>query len=136
VLRVPNGALRYKPDLKAEEIKALLQKYGLDDNATTQVAGNGGGTGVAAKENRAHSPGQAASDGAPARTPRVDVAILWKLHPDSTLEPVRIRTGITDHTVTEVAEVLKGKLQDGDDLVTGSMTSNKTSGPGMGAQRR
>jgi len=137
VLRVPNGALRYKPDLKAEEIKALLQKYGLDDNATTQVAGDGAGGGVAAKQNRAHAPGQAgATGGEPVRTPRVDVAILWKLHPDSTLERVRIRTGITDHTVTEVAEVIKGKLQDGDDLVTGSMTSSKTSGPGMGAQRR
>src|SRR4029077_15016191 len=27
VLSVPNCALRYKPDLKAEEIRALLQKY-------------------------------------------------------------------------------------------------------------
>jgi len=137
VLRVPNGALRYKPDLKAEEIRALLQKYGLEDNAGTQVAADSSGGGVAAKQNRAHAPGQAgATDGAPARTPRFDIAVLWKLHPDSTLEPVRIRTGITDHTVTEVTEVLKGGLKEGDELVTGSMTSNKTSGPGMGAQRR
>ena len=62
--------------------------------------------------------------------------MLWKLHPDSTLEPVRIRTGITDHTVTEVAEILKGELKEGDELVTGSMTASKTSGPGMGTQRR
>jgi len=137
VLRAPNGALRYKPDLKAEEIRGLLKKYGLDDSASTQVASDSAGGGVAAKQNRAHAPGQAGGpDGAPARTPRVDVVVLWKLHPDSTLEPVRIRTGITDHTVTEVAEVLKGELKEGDELVTGSMTSNKPSGPGMGAQRR
>src|SRR5579864_2588127 len=45
VLRVPNGALRYKPDLSAEEIRALYQKYGMDDRAGTQVASHppGGG---------------------------------------------------------------------------------------------
>src|SRR5258708_15749498 len=37
VLRVPNGALRYKPDLKAEEIHALLQKYALDANPHTHL---------------------------------------------------------------------------------------------------
>jgi HlyD family secretion protein len=136
-LRVPNGALRYKPDLKVEEIRALLQKYGIEDNTGTQIASDSAGGGAAAKQNRAHAPGQAGgADGAAVRTPRVDVAVLWKLHPDSTLEPVRIRTGITDHTVTEVAEILKGELKEGDDLVTGSMTTNKTSGPSMGAQRR
>ena len=137
VLRVPNGALRYKPDLKAEEIHALLQKYGLDDNPSTPAATDSSGGGVAAKQSRAHAPGQAAGTGdALVRTPRFDIAVLWKLHADSTLEPVRIRTGITDHTVTEVTEVLKGELNEGDELVTGSMTANKTSGPGMGAQRR
>ena len=49
-----------------------------------------------------------------------------------TIEPVKIRTGITDHTVTEVAEVVKGELKPGEELVTGSMTAGKTSGPGMG----
>jgi len=38
VLRVPNGALRYKPDLKAEELRALLQKYGLDDSKAVAAA--------------------------------------------------------------------------------------------------
>jgi len=137
VLSVPNGALRYKPDLKAEEIRALLQKYGLDDSANAQ-AGDSPGSGAAGKQYRARTPGQAggSSDAGPERTPRLDVAVLWKLRPDSTLEPVRIRTGITDHTITEVAEILKGELKEGDELVTGSMTASKASGPGMGTQRR
>jgi HlyD family secretion protein len=136
VLSVPNGALRYKPDLKAEEIRALLQKYGLDDSANAQT-GDSPGSGAAGKQYRARTPGQAvgSSDAGPERTPRLDVALLWKLRPDSTLEPVRIRTGITDHTITEVAEILKGELKEGDELVTGSMTASKTSGPGMGTQR-
>ena len=132
VLRVPNGALRYKPDLKAEEVRALLQKYGLADKAKTAE-----GDTAAGKQNAAHVHGQtpAGIDAGPTRTPRLDVALLWKVRLDTTLEPVRIRTGITDHTVTEVAEILKGELKEGDELVTGSMSANKTAGPGMGAQR-
>ncbi|HXM21972.1 MAG TPA: efflux RND transporter periplasmic adaptor subunit [Terriglobales bacterium] len=138
VLSVPNGALRYKPDLKAEEIRALYQKYGLDDKANAEVASDSPGSGAAGKQYRAHAPGQEGGGSAagPARTPRLDIAVLWKLHADNTLEPVRIRTGITDHTVTEVAEILKGQVKEGDELVTGSMTASKTSGPGMGAARR
>src|SRR2546422_7644926 len=37
VLRLANGALRYKPDLSAEQIRALYQKYGL-----TRQAASGG----------------------------------------------------------------------------------------------
>ncbi len=138
VLHVPNGALRYKPDLKAEEIRALLQKYGLGEQANAQLASDSSTGGVVGKQNRARTPGQAGggADAEQGRTPRLDVAVLWKLHADNTLEPVRIRTGITDHTITEVAEILKGELKEGDELVTGSMTASKTSGPGMGAQRR
>jgi HlyD family secretion protein len=137
-LRVPNGALRYKPDLKVEEIRALYQKYGLDDNTTTSIASDTSGGGVAGKRDRAHAAGSqpGGSDTEQERTPRLDIAVLWKLHPDQTIEPVKIRTGITDHTVTEVAEVVKGELKPGEELVTGSMTANKTSAPGMGAGQR
>ena len=137
-LRVPNGALRYKPDLKAEEIRALLQKYGLDDKADMPIASDTAAGGVVGKQSRAHAPGQegGGSDTGQGRTPRLDVALLWKLHPDNSLEPVRIRTGITDHTATEAAEILKGELKEGNELVTGSMTASRTSGPGMGTQRR
>jgi HlyD family secretion protein len=138
VLNAPNGALRYKPDLNAEEIRTLLQKYGLDDRANPQTAGESPGSGAAGKQYRAHVPGQEGTggDAGPEHTPRLDVAVLWKLRPDNTLEPVRIRTGITDHTVTEVAEILKGSLKEGDELITGSMIASKTSGPGLGAPRR
>src|SRR5260370_25833268 len=138
VLHGPNGALRYKTDLKAEEIRDLLQKYGLGEQANAQDASDTLASGAAGKQNRARLPGQEGGGigAGPERTPRFDVAVLWKLHPDSTLEPVRIRTGITDHTITEGAEILKGELKEGDELVTGSMTASKTSGPGMGTQRR
>ena len=134
VLRVPNGALRYKPDLSVEEIRALYQKYGLDDKASAQVASEAPGGGVPGNQSRTRAP--AGNSSGQTRAPLLDVAVLWKLRPDSTLEPVRIRTGITDHTVTEVAEILKGELKEGDELVTGSMAARKTAGPGTGTPRR
>jgi hypothetical protein len=48
------------------------------------------------------------------------VVTVWKLRPDKTMEPVRLRVGITDRTVTELKEVLKGELKEGDQLVTGA----------------
>ena len=39
VLRVPNSALRYKPDMKAEEIRAIYQKFGLDNPGEPPSAG-------------------------------------------------------------------------------------------------
>ncbi|HET7440655.1 MAG TPA: efflux RND transporter periplasmic adaptor subunit [Terriglobales bacterium] len=149
VLRVPNGALRYKPDLKADEIRALYEKYGL--RQTEQARDNGeapNSGGASGKQFRARSQGeqgggapnsQAQADNTQTRTPRLDVAVIWKLRPDKTLEPVRIRTGITDHTVTEVAQILSGQLNEGDQLVTGGMASSSASRPpgmGGGAVRR
>ncbi len=40
VLKVPNGALRYKPDLPAEEIRALYQKHGIPEIAGARTAGH------------------------------------------------------------------------------------------------
>jgi HlyD family secretion protein len=33
VLKVPNGALRFKPDMKPEEVRALYARYGIQDDA-------------------------------------------------------------------------------------------------------
>jgi len=55
--------------------------------------------------------------------------VVWKLHADNTLEPVKISIGITDHAYTEVGSVLVGQLKPGDDVVIRSISS-KTQGPG------
>ena len=39
------------------------------------------------------------------------------------LEPVELALGITDHAYTEVAAVVKGNLQTGDEVVTGSVVA-------------
>jgi HlyD family secretion protein len=137
VVRVPNGALRYKPDMPAEQIRALYKKYGLISGESAQAAGNGpNGGGAAGKQYRAHAEGaQGGGDTGQPRAARVDVSVLWKLRPDKTVEPVKIRTGITDHTVTEVVQILNGQLNEGDQLVTGAMTATSGSRPPtMGGQ--
>ncbi len=138
VLRVPNSALRYKPDMKAEEIRAIYQKFGLDNPGAPSVgnhaAANNGPeyVGEALKKiNRRTSAGQNEAIGLTTTVPHSpDVVVLWKVRPDRTLEPVRIRSGITDHTVTEVAEVFNGSLTSDEDLVTGTVIAGPKMGPG------
>ncbi len=149
VMRVPNGALRYKPDLPQNEIRARLEKAGIvlgggrqsaqansnDSAQNMQAAGQrhradqnserpGGGT--------MQQGGHGKPDGMDAAP--LDRAIVWKLTPENQLMPVQIRTGITDHTVTEVVEVLGGSLKEGDQLVTGAAVKTSAAGraPTMG----
>ncbi|MEY2577777.1 MAG: hypothetical protein QOI49_601, partial [Verrucomicrobiota bacterium] len=49
------------------------------------------------------------------------------------LEPVRIKTGITDHTNTELLQTLNGNAKPGDALITGvaqGRGSDKSPAPG------
>jgi HlyD family secretion protein len=151
VLKVPNGALRYKPDLSAEEIRALFQKHGIPESAaprTQNTAGSkaegnqrGGGRpqGEGARKGGASGgngdrSAQAAGEG---QAPKYDTQIVWKLLADNSLEPVRIKTGITDHTFTEIIQELNGELKTGDELVTGvaqgrgSASAPRPGGPGV-----
>src|SRR5205823_9516592 len=56
VLKIPNGALRYKPDLPPAEVRALLQKYGL----------GGGGAGESGQQSAANAQGGQAGQGSAA----------------------------------------------------------------------
>jgi hypothetical protein len=118
VVKVPNGALRFTPDLTADQIAALYQKAGI----TAAGAGRKG-------EKTAQ----------PASGQQTTMAVVWKMDADKSLEPVLIKLGITDHTTTEVAQVVKGSLNQQDQVVTGSAASKSasttTAAPGMGATR-
>jgi HlyD family secretion protein len=120
VMKVPNGALRFTPDLTAQQISDLYQKAGI-----TAAAGRGRKAGQGAQP----QPGQQSS-----------AAIVWKIKADKSLEPVEIRLGITDHTATEVAQVVKGSLNPQDQVITGAASATKSAStgaaaPGMGGAR-
>jgi HlyD family secretion protein len=183
VLMVPNGALRYTPDLPPEQLQAVLQQYGIQTGARRQqgadmasAEGSNSSDGPMARraaqnagaqpgaspeapgaENAGNGRGRMAQAGGGAeasdipgggvrqrrggRSTDVSVAsslgLVWKQGPDNTFIPVQIRKGLTDHTVTQVSEVTKGQLQEGDALIIGSrgMVNTTTAAPGMGGGR-
>lgn len=111
VVKVPNAALRYKPDLPAQKIQELYRKYGIDvpqSAAAPRMAGQPEQPGGVARPRPSSSTNSAS-----------ERAIVWKLLPDRSLEPVLISTGLTDHTYTAV---LTGDLKPGEELVTGVTT--------------
>jgi HlyD family secretion protein len=127
VLKLPNTALRYKPPMSSEEILALYRQYGIEPGVRKTASDE-----AAAAEPGAQSGG--AGQNQP-RTPRTDSAVVWKLHADNTMEPVKISLGITDHSYTEVTGVLKGELKEGDELIIRSVAP-KSSAPGNPGIRR
>ncbi len=132
VLKLPNAALRYTPALSPAQIQALYAKYGVEDRRETRALSLGGDTGTrhghggSAGGSRAQA-GEAAAAAAPLET-----AIVWKLHADGAIEPVKLALGITDHAYTEVTALLHGVLQPGADVVIGSMTGRTAPRPGTG----
>jgi HlyD family secretion protein len=103
VLKVPNGALRFKPQTA---------------NAAQQ--------------------GQKSGSGKQANT---TMGTVWKLAADKkSLQPVQIKLGITDHTFTQVAQVMNGSLNPGDQVVVGSAAATQqrtgTGAPGVGGAAR
>ena len=150
VVKIPNGALRFKPDLTDSERAALYAKYGINDTARATAAGriaataadgaaasNPGGAaatnGSATGQTPAGQGGQGGTGGGGRKAPggsgaggngkRQDSGIIWKLLPNKTLEPAQVTLGVTDFTFTEL---VSGNVNPGDDLVIGQST-NKSS---------
>jgi HlyD family secretion protein len=143
-VKVPNGALRYKPDFSGDEIRALYQQHGIPEspgqaqNTASPESGARPHAAVTAparsstKTSGAGSKPALASAGEAA--PRYDTQIVWKLLPDKSLQPVRIKTGITDHTFTELVQELNGNLKPGDELITGVAQGRASGGtPRLGS---
>jgi HlyD family secretion protein len=128
VLKLPNTALRYRPPLPPEEVLALYKQYGIE-GGTKRLP-------TASDTAEAAEPSQQAGGGPrkAGHTPRAESAVVWKLHPDNTMEPVKVSLGITDHSYTEVAALLKGQLKEGDELIIRTVMpkSQAPGAPGVG----
>jgi HlyD family secretion protein len=180
VLKIPNGALRYKPDLDPQALQALCQKYSVTGGACggsgrrggeqqaasgdqsqgnqqqaaqNQAAGSQGGNaqgqgvrgnfrgqgGQSGQNAQAQGQGRQGGNagggsgwaGGGSRSGGSQAAIVWKLLPDKSLQPVKITAGITDFTFTEVKD---GSVNEGDQVVTGSTGGSRAGGaPRLGA---
>ena len=120
-LKVANGALRYQPDLKPEQVNALYAKFGIQ-----------------AQKPASGAHGSAANEGGASNDGTSSTAVLWKLDTEKNLTPVEVRTGITDHTSTAVAQVITGSLNAGDEVITGAASATKkttqtATAPGLGS---
>jgi HlyD family secretion protein len=160
VLKIPNSALRFKPEMTDQEIAAVFQQAGEEQyynhlkSATTRPAGGtqlgfapGGAKGPAqgslpGQQGNSLKP-QAARPDAGSRGRRV---ALWLLDNGKTLRPVVVKLGLTDGIQTEIEP---GKLIEGDKIVLGVEGSQANrpagnamtrapgfGGPGMGGMGR
>src|SRR6267154_6849603 len=118
VMKLPNTALRYKPPYAPEEVLALYKRYGIEGPEEQGSANN----------SAAQESGATGAQNLP-RAPKAENAVVWKLHPDQSMEPVKVSLGITDHAYTEVSAVLKGDLKEGDDVIIRSVMP-KNQAPG------
>jgi HlyD family secretion protein len=156
-VKIPNGALRFKPDLTDSQRQALYAKYNIVDGARATPAarvaasGDAAGAGAGGAEGApAKAPGgggggggqrqggqggggggnrRPGGNGAGANSQRADTGVVWKLLADrKSLEPVQVRLGVTDFTFTAM---LSGNLKPGDELVIGqaSATAAKATAP-------
>jgi HlyD family secretion protein len=125
VIKIPNAALRYKPDLPAEKLRELYSKYGIvapqppSKQAERQQQPGGGTREQPALASSASGTG--------------DTAVVWKLLPDKSLQPIQVHIGLTDHTYTALTG---GDVKPGNELVTGATTAKASSGPGLAGPRR
>jgi HlyD family secretion protein len=110
-LKLPNTALRYKPPMAPEEILTVYQRYGIEGVDGAQAGSESAATGGEKPAGAQNLP----------RAPKTETAVVWKLHPDKTMEPVKVSLGITDHAYTELSSVLKGELKESDDVIIRSV---------------
>ena len=137
VLRVPNAALRFRPP---PEMAARLRGEGdsRGGGASAQTAGGGGeahpegmrggggggrGAGGGGEGGRQRGQWRGGAGGGGEELPTADHKTVWVLR-DNQPVPLPFRAGVSDGTLTEVAE---GELHEGDQVITG------VSGGGMPA---
>ncbi len=158
VVKIPNGALRFKPDFTEAELKKIYEKYKIpyEDPRAQRVAGtggpgapakageSGGGAGGQAPGGGGRPGGDAAAGGGPGSRAagsgmsggmsgarRFGPQVVWKRLPNKELQPLMVRLGVTDYTFTELRGVVAGgELKPGDELVIGQSSSASPSGAG------
>jgi HlyD family secretion protein len=135
VLRVPNAALRFTPNLPAEEMQKVMKEA---EEKMAARRGQEGGSGQAGAGPEGHAsgptaPGEAARSGeggqrstisgqdqgaaAPQGARLRQPSRVWVQDEDGKLRIIFIRPGVVDNSYTEV---LRGELQEGQKVIIGT----------------
>ncbi len=147
VLRVPNAALRFTPNISPEEMQKLIQ------DMMAQRQQPAGQQGPSQKTDGTQPPGQrpdgaqrgggqagrtssfqGGAPGGQGGQRRQQMPRVWLLGEDGKLKMAFIRTGVTDNAYSEIT---RSELKEGDLVVIGTETpagrasSQQTGGPGM-----
>ncbi len=161
VLKVPNAALRFRPDFSDAEMEEAFKRGGEEKYwnfskafAEPKASAASGAMGMARSSGPATGAGRPNGSGArrdtsslTSRGRRGQRVPLWVLGPDKLLRPVVLKLGLSDGVSTQIEE---GKLKEGDKIVMGfefdasrpATTSTRPPGfgapgiPGMGGFRR
>jgi HlyD family secretion protein len=133
ILKIPNAALRFVPELAPEEISALISK------ATEQLSER-------RKQMQKPSEGQARREGGFLRgqegqSPSMQgkkPPVVWTLNKKKQLVPILVATGLSDANYTEI---LRGGLKKGQKVITqvelaSEQSSNNLGSPFMPRRRR
>lgn len=131
VLLIPNSALRFVPDIGAEEMRAIFQE---------SMGGMGGdregdqSKRPASKEGEEHGERQRPSGmggnmmmgmGSRGGSRGMQMPSVWFEDENGNLKMIMIRTGVTDNTNTEI---ISGALKEGQEVLTGQSGGSNTRG--------
>jgi HlyD family secretion protein len=158
VLRIPNAALRFKPNLSDSELAQAYKQAGEEryfahvksrsgnpsgaDRGTAAGSGAGrlpGGMAMGLAPGGGNGSWRSGSSGAAHAANRGRRAPVWTIGPDGLLRPVVLRLGITDGVTTQIED---GKLKQGDSIIVALETQSTsvrpamTRPPGFGGPRR
>jgi HlyD family secretion protein len=128
VLLVPNSALRFIPELSAEEMRVLREEM---------MGGMGGGREGAQSKQPARGEGGERTEqqrpagersGMPVGMGRggsqgIQIPRVWFEDENGKLKMVMLRTGVTDNTNTEI---ISGDLTEGQEIITGQSSSSNS----------
>ncbi len=142
VLRVPNAALRFTPELTAEEMKAIMEETRQKMMAKRQAEGGAAGAETAFQRPRGEQGGgprmmgfsqesnigQMAS-GTGGRRP----STVWTVDEKGKLSVIFIRPGVTDNTYTEV---VRGDLKEGQLVIVGYESGGGSSSSSSSSSQR
>jgi HlyD family secretion protein len=134
VVKVPNAALRFRPELteaQQKEVEALLAESNAPERSASAEVGEDGPSGESvpggngAAQLRRHRVGtrpgsrpapDAITGWSPMRDDLTGAQVVWVLGANNQLHPVRVKLGITDG---RSSELLDGDLKERDVVVTG-----------------
>ncbi|RLE02400.1 MAG: efflux RND transporter periplasmic adaptor subunit [Candidatus Aminicenantes bacterium] len=120
VLRVPNAALRFRPQLSPEEMKKMFEELRAQRRSTSGNSASSSGRRPLFSGERGASQGErSAKDKS-----RQGMAMVWVLEEGHKLRPVPVKTGVTGD---EYTEIVRGDLKEGDEVVIGTGASPRSS---------